>query len=269
MRGLANSVTCVAGKNGRMRRLLTGAISLLAAACGQPTEPASARVSGVYVLERLNGVAMPAILGSFATCPGPISYGELGLGPTYADGTPQLYTFAVYRGRACEPAGDPVDQRLQVGEDAGFWSVDGDRVTFKSVRAYGFGTYYGQVPGSNVAGAPGPMLEFTIGGQAYLWRRVRPPTDSHASLPVSAIDEQGRIVNGVRLEVRESSGLVSNGVTSFDRPFGLGAVPGVTVTIHARLPTGYAFAPGQANPVSAVVGSTTEVIIRVVRTSTS
>ncbi len=111
------------------------------------------------------------------------------------------------------------------------------------------------------------MLEFSIGGQTYLWQRLRLPTDWHASLTVSVIDQQGRSVNGVRLEFRESSGLVSNGGTSFDRPSGFGAVPGVTVSIHARLPAGYAFTPGQANPVSAVMGSTTEVIIRVVRSS--
>ncbi len=63
---------------------------------------------------------MPAILGSFATCPGPISYGDLGLGPTYAYGMPQLYTFVVYRGRPCEPPGDPVEQRVIAGTTPAF-----------------------------------------------------------------------------------------------------------------------------------------------------
>jgi len=160
-----------------------------------------------------------------------------------------------------------VEQGVLIHDDAGFWSIDGDRVTFKSVRAYGFGTYQGRVRGSNDAGAPGPVLEFSIGGQTYLWRRVRPPTDSPAALNVFVIDEQGRFVNGVKLEFRESTRLVSNGSTSFDRPYGFGAVSGVIVTIHARLPAGYIFAPGQVNPVSATVGSTTEVRIRIVRTS--
>ena len=108
------------------------------------------------MLERLNGVAMPAILPSFATCPGPISYGELGLGPTYADDTPQIYTFVVYRGRPCEPPGEPVEQHVLIGDDAGFWSIESDRVNFKSVRAYGFGTYQGRVQGSNDGVSLGP-----------------------------------------------------------------------------------------------------------------
>jgi len=111
------------------------------------------------------------------------------------------------------------------------------------------------------------VLELSIGGQTYLWRRVRPPTDSQAALNVFVIDEQGRFVNGVKVEFRESTGLVSNGGTSFDRAAGFVAVPGVIVTIHARLPAGYIFAPGRVNPVSAAVGSTAEVRIRVVRTS--
>ncbi|MBA3405888.1 MAG: hypothetical protein H0U13_14605 [Gemmatimonadaceae bacterium] len=224
------------------------------------------RISGVYVLERLNGAAMPVILRSFATCPGPISYGDLSLGRTYAE-TPQLYSFAIQRARPCEPAGDPAEQPVIIGSDAGFWSVDGDRVAFKSVRANGFGTYQGRLRDSDDAGVAGPVIEFTIGGQAYIWRRVRGESDSLSSISISVFDQQGRFVNGVKLEFRENTGLVSYGTTNNDRPFGSGTVPGVTFTIHFRLPAGFSLAPGQAHPVTAVAGSTSEVIIRVIRAS--
>lgn len=179
-------------------------------------------------------------------------------------GAAALYDYVVYEGRPCEPTGAPAELKT-TAVDAGYWSVDGNRVRFRSTGLFGLGEYSAtpRLPGSN-AGV-GPLLEFSAGGHTFTWRRVRGYGNSYGSVWVSALDEQGRFANGVRLEFRESDGIVSGGVTNNDRAFGTGVLLGISVTIHTRLPAGYSYAPGQNNPVTLVAGPTNVVTIRVTR----
>lgn len=217
------------------------------------------------MLDRLDGVPMPVTLPSFLTCAGPVSHGTLDLGLATSE-APALYDFQVYQGRPCEPPGLPVET-VVVASDAGYWSAGGNRVTFRSKDAARIGEYKGATRPVGTGGGLGPVLEFSVDRHSYTWRRVRGETTSYGSLRVSVLDEQARFVNGAKLEFRESDGLVSNATTNNDRPFGTGVPVGLSVTIHIRLPAGYALATSQSNPVTVVAGQTSIVTIRAVKIS--
>lgn len=238
--------------------------------CRDSTGPESI-VGGIYVLDALDGVQFPVRSPSFAVCPPPLSSGVLDLAPSTSEMT-TLYFFSVSLGRACNPTDTRppayTESATLLSRDGGNWSVEGERVSFRSSpAAYGLGRYEGTFQATG-GSADAPILVFSIGGHTYTWRRVRLHTVQLAALPIAVVDENGLPVNGAVLDFRDADGIMATAVTNNNRPSGTAAPAGMTVTIYVRPPAGYAIPPAQSNPVTAVAGQTTAVTIRLVKSST-
>lgn len=130
------------------------------------TEPDLSRAQGTYVLEKVNGAPLPITIES-GDCPREIFRGDLGLSPGVVDQRP-LYDLLVSLRLRCDP--DRllfIDQRRLI-EDVGEWTIDGNRVEFRSSK--GFGTF--RIPIETGSPTPTALLTLQLDGRSYTFRRV-------------------------------------------------------------------------------------------------
>ncbi len=232
--------------------------------CIGTTEPASPAITGVYVLDSLDGVRLPVLSPSFFSCSGPITRGELNVSPENSE-SPNNYGLWVSQANNCESP-KTTDSEIELVIDFGTWNARGNRVEFHSGTRYGLGDYGSEMRSPGSIGGLGPVLALQIGEHRYSWRRVRTYNSPAASISIEVIDQDGKPVANGRLEFRYADGLTGGLVSSIDRPIALAsAPPGTAVSILLRPPAGYSIASGQQYPARAVAGQTEKVTIRLIR----
>lgn len=231
--------------------------------CNNLTASDFSTVTGYYVLETQDGLALPnppPAPGSPVPCPVGVTDGRLGIGPATVD-FPATYSMVVQASTVCDPNGIP-GRETAVVVDGGSWSMDGQQLHFLSSPSYRLGSYDLEI--ENVS--PGPVLTLQIGGHSYRWRRVRLPSDELAIIDIAVVDLEGRQVNGATMVIRSRDGIVERAGSSELHRYATGVSPGI-FTIAVAPPPGYTIAPSQANPSAgtAILGQTTTVSIRLVK----
>lgn len=211
------------------------------------TSPSSPAYSGIYVLDQIDGNALPVAapgVGQDGPCPTLATDGSLGLAPAGVDHG-QLYMFSVADGPGCDALQAALHPSAIAGA-TGKWNGDGNTVQFTVSRDdKTIGSFNGVVSSAS----SGYVLTFTFQSHQYRWRRVRPYPPQGASLipvQVSIMDEAGQPVNGANLLFQISDGEVQRGNGTL--------VPtGDSVRIYVNIPVGYTMPPNQPNPLTVVV----------------
>lgn len=247
-------------------------LGLLLFGCKGATGPGAApevsevsSVGGLYLLTQVDGAPLPvppAAPGTADPCPPAITDGELSLLPPGGERTALFYALSVYSSRACDPDGIPVDASVVV-KDAGSWNLDGDHVTFASNQYYRLGTYRGTV--HNVS--PNAEISFQLQNHTYVFQRLDPRRDVSSSVTAIIVDQEGTRVGGTLIVFHSPNGQVQRAFSgTTGTPVIVPAAPGTEV-INVAPPLGYTFAPGQTNPVKALIkgGEMTRVTVVLAR----
>ncbi|MEJ7760650.1 MAG: hypothetical protein WKF55_13785 [Gemmatimonadaceae bacterium] len=154
-----------------MRNIWALSAALALGAClTSPFAPDLSSVAGHYDLELVNGAPLPVPLAGGA-CPLGIVEGDISLAPKIINRRP-LYTVAVYTRYLCETSRLPPLDSSSIVSDFGGWSLDGDRVEFRSEK--GFDTYRVRPVQPTPSGTLGPVLILTFNARTYSFRRTRP-----------------------------------------------------------------------------------------------
>lgn len=248
------------------KRGIAGVVVLIAILAGCKKSPTAAEIalSGEYILESQNGRAVPFPLSpptATDPCPVGVAYGELSLGPVSSD-FPASYHLGAVSERVCQPDGLPGETSVVVA-DAGFWSGNLSRLTFRSSPSFRCGTYEVGVLSSSGA----PKLTLTLQGNEYVWRLVRPYPPSLLSIEIAVVGPDGAQVPGALIRIRSSDGIVTRAGSTVFRTIGAGVAEG-PATVAVAPPPGYTFAPSQPNPVTVTPtrDQLTKISFRLVRT---
>jgi hypothetical protein len=229
-------------------------ITVLSACAGGTVGLQSSEVTGVYALEKVDGMRLP-VSTSTGACPMAVSDGQVSIVPKEGETQP-LYVLLVFARPSCESFQDAPAPREFV-RDFGDWRWDTGRLVFTSRN--GRVTYVGR---ADVA-EDSPVLTLGLDGRNYVWRRARQHNERMLPFSVLVVDAAGRPVDGAYLEIRGANGLVSRGVTNAGRPFLTGASSG-RATIRVAAPSGYELAAGQEHPLTVVPMAEGETAVRIV-----
>lgn len=218
-----------------------------------------AEASGVYVLDSIDGVRLPAAAPGGAgdpSCPTMITDGVLVLRPQTVDALP-LYDLAVFARPACDSVRFP-NPRPAVSE-IGNWSRVGTSLRFTSRSS---ATSLGAIETSGSA----IRITSTFVGRTYAFHRVRPYRAAASYVSISIVDESGRVVDGARVSSRTSDGIVECcGLSGSGSALLIMGPPGSgSVRVWVDPPAGYSIAPAQSNPIDVhtTAGQTTSAVIR-------
>jgi hypothetical protein len=199
------------------------------------------RISGFYILERVDGAVLPAALSPEQGCNRIVrKVGTLSLSAAGPDVQP-MYDWSFVIDVDCQPVPEGV---FQGAADVGTWRVYSTQLSFSSMMAKGI---YGAVVDESPANPPAVTLEYL--GNSYRFRRVDDPT---GVVFVKVVDQFGQPVAGVQLLFAFPYGLEGGGTTPASGEFGTGGHVGeckITITP----PPGYEVPPSQPNPFSVVV----------------
>lgn len=243
------------------------ALAVLLIGCNieNPTSPGVQSVRGLDILTEVDGVPLPsppAAPGSADPCPLAITDGEFSLdqGPR----TPQLFTLSVVASRACDPGGIPIDG-TEVAHDAGSWSIAGSQISLTSSPYVGHGSHQGTVESLS----PEPIVSVAYGDHAYTFRRLKARQELPGYVGVTVTDEQGVAVDYALIVFHYSDGRVERARSRADGAPQLGGTAPGPVVINVAPPAGYAFAPGQLNPIDTTIVSeqTTQVSVVLAKTT--
>jgi hypothetical protein len=197
-------------------------------------------ISGIYVLDKIDGNSLPIKLASENGCERTATIGSLHLDPAGVDFEP-LYGWSIGVSISCTPVPSGVNQGYA---DFGAWGGTRTSLTFTSDK--GRGSYTGTP--SSVGTSP-----ITVGinqdGHQYSFRLVRRSDAELGSVAVSVLDESGAWVNFAILSFVTGDGLISGGTTNNDRAFGTSGAAG-SWTITVTPPSGYTVPSSQPNPVT-------------------
>jgi hypothetical protein len=190
------------------------------------------RISGFYILERVDGVPVPAALSPEQGCNRTVNLGTLSLSGGGPDIGPR-FTWTIRIVNDCLP---PLPLGNPGVEEGGSWRLhSGQQLSMMSAR----GGYSATV--EEASGQP-PAVTFDYLGNSYRFRRIDDPT---GVVFLKFVDQFGQPVSGVVFQTALPYGLEGGG-TVMDE-FGTSGHVGEW-TISFTPPEGYTVPPSQANP---------------------
>lgn len=199
------------------------------------------RIAGFYILERVNGVVLPASLAPEQGCNRTVrKVGQLSLSGRGPDVAPMYdWTFTV--DADCQPVPAGV---FRGAGDVGGWRLDSPQLSFTSMMDKGrYGAVVEEIPGNP------PAVTLVYLGNSYRFRRIDDPT---GVVFVQFTDQLGKPVAGVRLLFAFRYGLEGGGTTPETGWFGTRGHVG-DCQISFTPPDGYEVPSTQPNPISVKV----------------
>ncbi|MGH7603249.1 MAG: hypothetical protein ACRENK_04535 [Gemmatimonadaceae bacterium] len=202
------------------------------------------RIAGVYVLQSVDGLAIPAVIAPQQGCSRTVLKGDLSISAKGADNAPE-YDWSIAIPADCQPVPAGVDQG---GDDVGLWRFQTSKqLSFASEM--GRGSYNATLEES--AGNP-PAITFSNDGNSYRFVRVMRFDDPQGVVFVDVVDQFGQAVPGVGLTFTFANGLQGGGTTPASGEFGDRGIAG-ECKISITPPAGYAVPASQPNPLSVTV----------------
>jgi hypothetical protein len=200
------------------------------------------RISGFYILDRVDGVLLPAPLAPQQGCNRTVrKVGHLSLSGRGPDVAP-MYDWSITVDADCQPVPTGV---FRGGEDVGRWSRDGAQLSFRSMMDKGS---YGGATVEESSGNP-PVVTLTHLGTSYRFRRI---DDASRVVFVQFRDQFGQPVAWVRVIFALPYGLEGGGTAPESGWFGTGGHVGKW-KISFTPPEGYEVPATQPNPISLTV----------------
>lgn len=242
-----------------MKHSLTFAWSLLAlSSCSGifGNQDDERRISGVYVLERVDGAAVPASIAPQEGCNRTVRDGVLTISAGGSDLRP-MYDWSFAIDTNCDPVPPSV---FQGTDDAGGWSFASPRLLFTSMKGQGdYGVTLEEADGNP------PAVTFDYLGNSYRFVRLMRFDDPQGVVYVKFVDQSGQPVAGVGLMFTFANGLKGGGTTPETGEYGAGGVVGeCRITIIA--PSGYDVPASQPNPFTVSIVQSPTLHVQVVLT---
>jgi len=204
---------------------------------------AEERISGVYVLERVDGALVPAPLAPQQGCSRTVRSGTFSLTARGPDVLPMYdWSFAIDAGCQSVPPGV-----FQGTDDVGTWHFGSAQLAFNSMKAHG--AYTAAL--EEISGSP-PVVTIVYLENSYRFKRIMRWDDPQGVVYVKFVDQFGQPVAGVVLTFTFANGLKGGGTTPDTGEFGTGGVVG-ECKIDFAPPAGYQVPASQANPFSVTV----------------
>ena len=202
------------------------------------------RIAGVYILETVDGVAIPAAIAPQQGCNRTVQKGIFTISASGRDVVPE-YDWSIAIPADCQPVPSGV---YQGGDDVGAWQFrQSSQLSFFS--GMGRGAYSAAL--EETSGNP-PAITFANAGNSYRFVRIMRFDDPQGVVYVDVVDQSGQPVRGVVLMFTFANGLVNGGTTSDSGELGLRGVVG-ECKISITPPAGYAVPASQPNPISVTV----------------
>lgn len=202
------------------------------------------RISGLYILESVDGVAIPVPLAAQQDCNRTVQKGIFTISREGSDHPPQ-YDWSIAIPADCTPVPSQVDQG---GDDVGNWSFKTSTALsfFSLMDRGGYGASLEEVPGNP------PAVTFAYGGNSYRFVRLMRFDDPQGVVYVSFVDQFGEPVAGVVTSFVFANGLEQGGTTPASGEFGNRGVVG-ECKIGFTPPSEYTVPASQPNPISVTV----------------
>lgn len=186
---------------------------------------------------------IPTTIAPQQGCNSIVRKGMFTISPAGADVQP-MYDWSVSIEVDCQPIPAGV---IQGADDVGTWHFESTEISFSSMKKRGrYSAILQEASGSE------PRISFSDLGNSYRFKRIMKPDDPRGTVFVKVTDQSGQPVGGVGLVFVFTNGLEGGGTTPASGEFGTSGIVGECI-IRITLPTGYAFAPTQTNPVSVTV----------------
>jgi hypothetical protein len=202
------------------------------------------RIAGVYILQSVDGLAIPASLAPQQGCNRTVQNGTFTISAAGPDVVPE-YDWSIAIPADCQPVPSGVDQG---GDDVGNWGFQkATQLSFNSVM--GLGSYSAAL--EETPGDP-PAITFATAGNSYRFVRVMRFDDPQGVIYVDVVDQSAQPVRGVVLNFTFANGLEGGGTTPDSGELGVRGVVGVC-KISITPPAGYAVLASQSNPLSVTV----------------
>jgi len=196
------------------------------------------RISGVYVLERVDGAQIPTPVAPQEGCNRTLRDGIMSISAGGSDLQPMYdWSFAIVAD--CDPVPPSV---FQGRDDVGTWNYSPTTLSFKSMK--GLGAY--SVTLEEASGNP-PVVTFVYAGSSYRFVRVMRFDDPQGVVYVKVVDQFGQPIAGVGLIFTFANGLESGGTTPATGEYGTGGIVG-ECKISIIPPAGYEVPVSQPNP---------------------
>jgi hypothetical protein len=210
-------------------------------------------ITGVYLLESVDGLPVPANLPAEPGCTRLARNGQMEVAPKPIDGGTFYSWFAVIL-KTCSGSSTPTDETF---DDLGSWTGSRKELQFHSGR--GKGTY----PVTPDESGPVTHIVAKRDGHTYRYRMAHATGDPVGYAWISTVDEAGGWVNWVAFSIETPDGLPTGGITNGDRAFGTAGAPG-TWRMTVTPPEGYVVAPSQAHPLEFTVVAKQDTDVRFV-----
>jgi hypothetical protein len=247
---------------GRMKRVAIMGLSLFSlTSCvnSMGGKEDQQRIAGVYVLDRVDGAAIPASIAPLAGCNRTVQKGIFRITAGGSEVRP-TYDWTISIDADCQPVPPSV---LPGDGDVGAWRFQhSTQLSFSSMMDHG--SYSASLEEST--GNP-PAITFVNLGNSYRFVRVMRWDDPQGYVNVSVVDQSGQPVPGVLLVFTFANGIQGGGTTPASGEFTTGGVVG-ECWISITAPAGYAVPASQPNPlsVSVVEGPTIQMQITLTKT---
>jgi hypothetical protein len=202
------------------------------------------RISGVYVVQSVDGVAMPTPLAPQQGCNRIVGESILKVSAGSRDVAPE-YDWSITIDADCQPVPSGV---YQGGGDVGVWRfAQSSQLAFSSLM--GRGSYSAAL--EETPGNP-PAITLANAGNSYRFVRIMRFDDPQGVVYLDVVDQSGQPVRGVALLITFANGLKNGGTTPDSGELGVRGVVG-ECTISITPPSGYAVPASQPNPFSVTV----------------
>src|SRR3954468_23360589 len=202
------------------------------------------RIAGVYTLQTVDGIALPAPIAPQQGCNRTVRQGIFTISRGGSDHGPQ-YDWTIAIPTDCQPVPARVDQG---SDDAGNWQFKTPaQLSFYSLM--GRGTYAPTL--EETSGNP-PAITFDYAGNIYRFVRLMRFDDPQGVVFVNVADQFGQPVAGVALIFTFANGLQGGGTTPASGEFGSRGIVG-ECRIAITPPAGYTIPASQPTPISVTV----------------
>jgi hypothetical protein len=221
--------------------VLVSTIALSACSSLLGGDDAEKRFAGFYILESVDGTALPAQVAPQQGCPRTVrkvaTFSLSAAGPDVR----AMYDWEITIDADCQPVPAGV---FRGADDVGNWSAQSTQLSFTSLK--GQGAYTASVEEN--AGSP-PAIILSYLGNSYRFRRMDDPT---GVVFVKVFDQFGQPVEGVVLRFAFRYGLEGGGTIGPALEFGTSGPVG-ECAITMTPPQGYEVPASQPNPFTVTV----------------
>ena len=202
------------------------------------------RIAGIYILQSVDGVAIPAPIAPQQGCNRIVQKGSFSISVGGPGGGP-MYSWSIAIPADCQPVPSGV---YRGGDDVGAWRFhQSSQLSFVSMM--GQGSYTAAL--EETAGNP-PAITFPNAGNSYRFVRINRWDDPRGLVYVDVVDQSGQPVSGVVLVFTFASGLEMGSTTQESgEVFAEGFVGECKISITP--PAGYAVPASRPNPVSVTI----------------